>query len=33
MGNIRKSLLEMQFKGQISKVITLNRKSKKNGHF
>ena len=33
MGNLRNSLLEMQFKAQISKIITLNRKSKKIGHF
>ena len=33
MGNLRKSLLEMHFKAQISKIITLNRKSKKIGYF
>ena len=33
MGNLRKSLLEMHFKDQISKIITLSWKSKKIGHF
>ena len=33
MGNLRKSLLEMHFNDQISKIITLNGKSKKTGHF
>ena len=33
MGNLRKSLLEMHFKAKISKIITLNRKSQKIGHF
>ena len=30
MGNLRKSLLEMHFKDQISKIITLNGKSNEN---
>ena len=33
MGNQRKSLLEMHFKAQISKIITLDGKSKKIGYF
>ena len=33
MENLRKSLLEMHFKDQISKIITLNGESKKIGHF
>ena len=33
MGNLRKSLLEMHFKAQISKIINLDGKCKKIGHF
>ena len=33
MENLRESLLEMDFKAQISKIITLKGKSKKIGHF
>ena len=33
MGNLRNALLEMHLEAQISKTITLNRKSKKSGHF
>ena len=33
MGKLRKSLLEMHFKAQISKIITLEGKSKKMGTF